>query len=177
MRCISVSFAAVLLAVTLAAAPPVAAAPGDCVLRAAIDPAPGDEGSTSITVELEEITFWGSFVPGAQIDLTFTWNGVPFGDFSPGIADAAGDFLFVHAFWGNQEGAWTVTASVPGADCAGAVDVTVSALPDTAVAPETPAAQGLMYAVACLLAFVALTAYAASRRARLRLHANQETKC
>lgn len=171
----------------LVSAPVVLAAPGDCVLRAAVDPAAGDEGSTSLTVEPDvEVTLWGSFIPNAQIDLEFTWNGAPHGDFTPGIADAEGDFLFLHSFPPSQVGTWTVTASVEATECAGSVEISVSAagavspgaspsaLPNTALtrpaeagaAATVPAVAVLATALATALAFGMLTLAGRRRRAR-----------
>lgn len=165
----------------LTVAPAALAAPGDCILRAAVNPAAGDGGSTNLTVEPDvEITLWGSFMPGAQIDLDFTWNGAPYGDFTPGIADAQGDFLFLHSFPASQEGTWTVTASVEATECAGTVEISVvpagaatppestPALPDTAMTGAGEAGAGtvpVVGLVATALAFGMLTFAARSRRA------------
>lgn len=101
---------------------------GGCTFVAAIDPDPGDPGSDSITAMVgEQITFWGTFIPGASVDLTFLHEGVPYGDFTPATADAEGDILFVFDFRDGQEGDWTVTAGVEATECAGTVDVTVTA--------------------------------------------------
>lgn len=114
------------LAAALAVSSPSRA--GGCTFVAAIDPDPGDPGSATVTAMVgEEITFWGTFIPGATVDLTFLDDGVPYGDFTPATADADGDILFVHDFSAGQEGAWTVIAGVEGTECAGSVDVTVTA--------------------------------------------------
>jgi len=154
---------------TLIGAGSALAAPGDCVLRVAVEPEPNDEGSTSLTAETDvELTLWGSFMPGAQIDLTFTWNGAPYGDFTPGTADAEGDFLFVHSFPASQVGEWTVTAGVEGTECAGTVEIEVvaagraspapsaSAVPDTAASPPERAGSAATTAALTLLAALAL---------------------
>ena len=157
-----------IIALTTIGAGNVLAAPGDCVLRVAVAPGPHDEGGTSLTVEPDvELTLWGSFVPGAQIDLTFTWNGAPYGDFTPGTADAEGDFLFVHSFPASQVGEWTVTAGVEGTECAGTVEIDVvaagsassapapSPLPDTAAASGAHARSAATTAALTLLAALA----------------------
>lgn len=124
----------------LLAAPGAVRAGGGCSFVAAVDPAPGDPGMGSVSAAVgEEITFWGTFIPGAQVDLTFTHAGVPYGDFTPAIADAEGDILFVHDFQSGQEGPWTVTAGVEGTECAGTVAVTVTATGSSpAASPSSP---------------------------------------
>lgn len=109
---------------------------GGCTFMAAIDPDPGDPGSDSITAMVgEEITFWGTFIPGASVDLTFLDDGMPYGDFTPATADADGNILFIFDFQAGQEGSWTVTAGVEGTECAGTVDVTVTAAAGGAPGP------------------------------------------
>ena len=116
------------LAMMLLLAAPGETRAGGCTFVAAVDPAPGSTGSSSVSAAVgEEITFWGTFIPGAQVDLTFMDGGVPYGDFTPAIADAEGDILFVFDFQPGQEGAWTVTAGVAGTECAGTVAVMVTA--------------------------------------------------
>jgi len=153
-----VALLALLLAVATLALTAIPAAAGGCTFVAAIAPGPDDEGSPTLTAEVgEPITFWGTFVPNATVELLFEHDGVPFGDFTPGNADVAGAFLFVHDFVEGQEGTWTVTAAVPETECAGTVEVIVfaaagaaptpvaspaPALPDTALA-QARAADGM----------------------------------
>jgi hypothetical protein len=126
---------------------------GDCEFVAAIAPGPGDAGTTSITAAVgEEITFWGSFVPETLVELTYVHEGVPFGDFTPSTADAAGDILFVHEFTADQVGSWTVTAAVPATECAGTVEVTVIGVSDTAAAEQSAESPVLTLGVVLLLA-------------------------
>lgn len=126
-----------------------------------VDPPPDVTGSSSLTVDLdEEITFWGTFIPNAQIDLDFFHDGVPFGDYTPGTADANGYFLFVHEFNSlqDQQGVWRVVASVADTECAGEVTVTVlgpasaTPLPNTAVAEGSAGPGGLVGALVVLAA-------------------------
>ena len=127
---------------------------GDCEFVAAIAPEPGDAGSASVTAAVgQEITFWGSFVPEELVELTFEYDGVPFGDFTPATADAAGDILFVYDFSADQVGSWTVTAAVPATECAGPVEVTVTGrASNTATAQSAPESPLLTLGVALLLA-------------------------
>lgn len=141
-RLVASSALAVLVAIPLGAGllvtSPGPAAAGGCTFVAAVDPAPDEDGSQTLTVEVGEvITFWGTFVPNATVNLFFEHDGVPFGDFTPGIADASGEFLFIHDFTEGQEGSWTVTAAVPETECAGTVALTVLA---AGGAPATPTA-------------------------------------
>ena len=151
---------------------------GGCTFVAALDPAPGDAGSESLTVAVDqEITFWGTLQPNAQVDLAFAIDGEPYGDFTPAVADADGKILFVHDFDPGQEGEWTVTASVADTECAGTVRLTVTgeagaspspALPDTAL--DRPAMRpidelGPLVALAAVGSLVAV----ADRRARRTL--------
>ena len=126
---------------------------GDCEFVAAIAPEPGDAGSASVTAAIgQEITFWGSFVPEELVELTFEHDGVPFGDFTPATADAAGEILFLHEFSADQVGSWTVTAAVPATECAGTVEVTVTGASNTATAQSAPESLLLTLGVALVLA-------------------------
>jgi hypothetical protein len=153
------------------------AGPGDCALFAATDPQPGDEGSDMLTIAVDqEVTFWGSFVPNAWVDLTFLLGGEKIGDATPALADAEGSILFL---WSFRAGEWTVIASVPETECAGAVELTVTAegseptptlgpaLPDTAgdapAGPVFPATAALV-----LLAVGGGAALAVSVMGRMR---------
>ena len=117
-----------------------------CTFLAALGLTPGGEGTDTLTVAVgEDLVFWGYLVPMETVQFTFTFNGQPFGDWTPLTADADGYVSFVHFFQSGHEGRWTVTASVPEAECAGTVNVTVGdgtpppAMPDTAVrSPELP---------------------------------------
>jgi hypothetical protein len=125
---------------------------GDCDFVAAIAPGPGDTGATSITAAVDqEITFWGSFVPETLVELTYVHDGVPFGDFTPSTADAAGDILFVHEFTADQVGSWTVTAAVPATECAGTVEVTVVGVSNTAAVDPSADSPLLTLGVALVL--------------------------
>jgi hypothetical protein len=175
-------FALTLGGIILAASgAPVAA--GGCTFVAAVDPAPDEVGSAALTVEVGDVvTLWGTFVPNATVELFFEHDGVPFGNFTPGIADAAGEFLFVHDFVEGQEGTWTVTAAVPETECAGTVTITVLAasgttpsptptpagtaqpLPDTAIAtPMQQTTTAIVFVIALLGALTAGAALAVRR--------------
>jgi hypothetical protein len=141
---LAASALALLLAIAVLALTAIPAAAGGCTFVAAIAPGPDDEGSQTLTAEVGElITFWGTFVPNATVDLIFEHDGVPYGDFTPGTADSAGDFLFVHDFMDGQEGTWTVTAAVPETECAGTVEVIVAAAAGTAPTPVASPAPAL----------------------------------
>jgi hypothetical protein len=141
---LAIAVLALLLAGATLALTAIPAAAGGCTFVAAIAPGPDDEGSQVLTAEVGElITFWGTFVPDATVELTFEHDGVPFGDFTPGMADAAGEFLFVHDFMEGQEGVWTITAAVPETECAGTVEVTVVAAGGAAPTPVASSAPAL----------------------------------
>jgi len=171
---LAIAVVALLLAGATVALTAVPATAGGCTFVAAIAPGPDDDGSQALTAEVGElITLWGTFVPNARVDLIFEHDGVPFGDYTPGNADAAGEFLFVHDFREGQEGIWTITATVADTECAGTVEVTVvgaggagptpagspsPALPNTALAPR--AAGGIGEPAAAVLVGILVGAIA-----------------
>ncbi len=130
---------------TLVALAPGRVGAGDgCTFVVAVNPDADDPGGTTLTVAPDvggevEVTFWGTFIPSAQVDLFFFFDGVPYGDFTPGTADAEGEFLFLHRFGDEDQGQWRVVASVAETECAGEVLVTVAApgttVPNTALPP------------------------------------------
>jgi hypothetical protein len=142
-----------------------------CTFVAALGLTPGGEGTDALTVAVhEDLVFWGYLMPMETVEFTFTFNGEPFGDWTPLTADADGYVSFVHDFQPGQEGSWTVTASVPETECAGTVNVTVGdgtpppALPDTAVgSPDLP----MMLGASVLLGLLGLLGAAGVLTSRL----------